>query len=321
MTDPANAAGFIETTYEQLAKLGDSGLCCSPIELYSEEELASLPDEILRLSSGCGHPVEDADITRGMTVLDIGSGAGADAFLAARQTGPTGRVIGVDPSESMRERAVRNAAELGLTWIEFRAGTAEHLPVDGGTVDLVISNCVLSLSTDPIGAWTEIARTLKPGGQIAVSDIVGGAAAETLDAKTRCETGIEWPDYQAMLLSLGFSAIRPVRVRAAKYRDGSTARSVTIRAVRGLPRPRIAVDLIHAPGTATATALAEQISDSFTGRVEVRTIDASDPVNSDIVALLLNAAGPVPAISIAIDGLPAGVGADDLRGYLRDRLE
>src|SRR5262249_46413545 len=161
-TRTGNAAAFIETTYEELAQLGDSGLCCSPIELYSPDELATLPDEILRLSSGCGHPVEDAEIMPGMTVLDIGSGAGADAILAARRTGPTGRVIGVDPSASMRERAVRTMADLGLTWVDVRAGTAESLPVSDGEVDLVISNCVLSLSTHPTRAWTEIARTLRP---------------------------------------------------------------------------------------------------------------------------------------------------------------
>jgi arsenite methyltransferase len=321
-----DATAFIEATYEQLAQLGDSGLCCSPIELYSAEELALLPDEILRLSSGCGHPVEDATITAGMTVLDIGAGAGADAILAARRTGPTGAVIGVDPSESMRQRATRSAQDLGMTWIEFRAGTAESLPVADRSVDLAISNCVLSLSTDPTGAWAEIARTLRPGGQTVVSDIVGGAATETLDAKARCETGVEWADYQTMLTRLGFSGIRPLRVRAARYRDGNTARSVTIHARHGLDHPHVAVDLIHLAATGDpAGHRAEDLADSlrhlFGERVSVRLLNATDPAHRDIVALLHDSRPEQAAPTVAVNGRTAPVSADDLPAYLRDLLE
>lgn len=314
-----DTASFIEATYEQLAQLGDSGLCCSPIELYSPDELSTLPEEILRLSSGCGHPVQDATITAGMTVLDIGSGAGADAVLAARQTGPTGQVIGVDPSASMRERAIRNAAELGLSWVDFRAGTAEALPLDDDTADLVISNCVLSLSTDPSAAWTEISRVLRPGGQIVVSDIVGGAATETPHTKTRCETGLEWADYQAMLLRLGFSGIRPLRVRGARFRDGNTARSVTIHAWHGRPTPMIAVDLINPhPGPATETILLA-LTSAFGDRIVLRTLTADDPADSEIVALLRDTTHPTAATpSVAINGLPAAIHPEDLHGHLQN---
>lgn len=315
------AAAFIQTTYEQLAQLGDSGLCCSPIELYSPDELASLPEEILRLSSGCGHPVEDAPITEGMTILDIGSGAGTDAILAARRTGPTGRVIGVDPSDSMRERAARSAADLDLTWVEFRAGTAENLPVADATADLVISNCVLSLSTDPTGAWTQIARALRPAGQITVSDVVGGATRETLDAKTRCETGIEWPEYTRMLARLGFTGIRPVRVRAARYRDGATARSVTLHAWHGRAEPQLAVDVIDDQSAGAAHQLAARLSHTYGDRVSVRVLDAAGSEDRDIVALLLDEAAPQPAVSVCIDGLAAPVGAHDASDYVRDLLE
>jgi arsenite methyltransferase len=321
MTSAGDTASFIEATYEQLAQLGDSGLCCSPIELYSADDLATLPEEILRLSSGCGHPVQDAVITAGMTVLDIGSGAGTDAILAARQTGPTGRVIGVDPSASMRERATRNAAELGLAWIDFRAGTAEALPVDDDTADLVISNCVLSLSTDPTAAWTEIARALRPGGQIVVSDIVGGAAAETLRSKTHCETGLEWADYQAMLLRLGFSGIRPLRVRAARFRDGNTAHSITIHAWHGLPR--IAVDVIS-PGSQTTSAaetLARNVTDAFGDQIIARMLNAGDPADSEIVAVMHGGhIPPTPALSVAINGRSAAIRPENLHGHLRDLL-
>jgi arsenite methyltransferase len=324
MTSAGDTASFIEATYEQLAQLGDSGLCCSPIELYSPDDLATLPEEILRLSSGCGHPVQDANITPGMTVLDIGSGAGTDAILAARRTGPTGRVIGVDPSASMRERATRNAAELGLAWLDFRDGTAEALPVDDNTADLVISNCVLSLSTDPTAAWTEIARALRPGGQIVVSDVVGGATTETLDSKTRCETGIEWADYQAMLLRLGFSGIQPLRVRAARFRDGNTAHSITIHAWHGLPIPRIAVDVIN-PGsqtTAAAETLARNVTDAFGDQIILRTLNADDPAESEIVAVLHDGQlPPAQALSVAINGRPAPIRPENLHSHLQDLLK
>jgi SAM-dependent methyltransferase len=333
-------AAFIEATYEQLARLGDSSLCCSPVELYAPEDLALLPDEVLRLSSGCGNPVEDAAITPGMTVLDIGSGSGADAILAARRTGPDGTVIGVDPSCSMRQRAIRNAADLGLTWIEFRAGTAESLPVPDRSVDLAISNCVLSLSTDSARAWTEIARTLRPGGQIVVSDIVGGATAETLDAKTRCETGIEWPDYQALLTRLGFTGIRPLRVRAARYRDGSTARSVTIHARYGLPHPHAAVDLIQnlipyrcagelraqeaelraQEAELRAQELVASLHHIFAERVDVRLLDAADPAGRDVIALLHGNGPPQAETAVAVNGLTVPICAEDLPSRLRNLL-
>jgi ubiquinone/menaquinone biosynthesis C-methylase UbiE len=317
------ASAFIEATYEQLAQLGDSGLCCSPIELYSAEELASLPEDILRLSSGCGHPVEDAEIVEGMTVVDIGSGAGTDAILAARRTGSRGKVIGVDPSASMRERATRSVADLDVGWVEFRDGTAENIPVPDSAADLVISNCVLSLSTDPSRAWRQIARVLRPGGRICVSDVVGGAATETLDAKTRCETGVEWPEYRQMLADLGFTAIRPVRVRAARYRDGSTARSVTIRATIRATEEQgpVAVDLIHGGADDTdARRLGDSLVEAFGPRISVRLLAAADPENADVIALLLDEAAPSAAITCAIDGRGVAVRAEDLRAHLRDLL-
>jgi SAM-dependent methyltransferase len=318
-----DAAAFIAVTYDQLAQLGASDLCCSPIELYSPDELASLPEEILRLSSGCGHPVEDAAIAPGIIVLDIGSGAGADAILAARATGPTGAVIGVDPSVAMRDRATASAADLGITWAEFRDGTAERLPVDDASVDLVISNCVLSLSTDPNVAWTEIARTLRPGGRIVVSDIVGGAATETLKAKTRCETGIEWPDYRAMLLRLGFTGIRLVRIRAARYRDGSTAASVTITARHGLEQPPVAVDLIvdDTPAAADlATTITADLTRSHGDRADIRILHTTKPADTDLIRLLLGDEPRLAGLVAAADGAPLAACADEIPARLRDLL-
>ncbi|MGH7726106.1 MAG: arsenite methyltransferase [Candidatus Eiseniibacteriota bacterium] len=137
---------------------------------YSEEDVATAGEGNLGL--GCGNPLALAAIRPGMTVLDLGSGAGFDAFLAAEKVGPTGRVIGVDMTPEMLDLARRNAQTRGATHVEFREGRIERLPVESSSVDLVISNCVINLSTDKPAVFAEIARVLKPGGTISVSDIV-----------------------------------------------------------------------------------------------------------------------------------------------------
>jgi SAM-dependent methyltransferase len=182
---------------------------------YSREELASAPAGA-NLGLGCGNPLALASIIPDETVLDLGSGAGFDAFLAAARVGPTGRVIGVDITPEMIEKARANGAKDGYTNVEFRLGDIESLPVEDGSVDLVISNCVLNLVPDKPRAFREIVRVLKPGGRVAVSDLVLDRPLPAWlegdqDGYTSCVSGaIGRGEYLAQLAAAGLSEITVV---------------------------------------------------------------------------------------------------------------
>lgn len=172
---------------------------------YTEAELAAVP-EGANLGLGCGNPVAIASLQPGQTVLDLGAGAGFDAFLAARAVGPTGRVIGVDMTADMVAKARANARKSGHANVEFRLGEIEALPVADGAVDVILSNCVINLCPDKRPVYREAFRVLRPGGRIAVSDVVARgelseAVRRDLDLRWTCVGGATPHDELLAILS------------------------------------------------------------------------------------------------------------------------
>jgi len=191
---------------------------------YTAEDLAAIPADA-DLGLGCGNPLAFDDIRAGETVLDLGSGGGIDCFIAARRTGPTGRVIGVDMTPDMIALAALNAARGGFDNVEFRLGEIEALPVADGEADLVISNCVINLVPDKRRAFAETFRALSPGGRISVSDIVTTeelpeVARESVAAYVACLGGaLTLDDYLGAIADAGFENVRVVSKSAYAMDD------------------------------------------------------------------------------------------------------
>ncbi|MBI2758851.1 MAG: arsenite methyltransferase [Chloroflexi bacterium] len=192
---------------------GSDACCSTESSLYPEDLLATLPDGESAVSYGCGDPITLASLLPGQTVLDLGSGAGLDCFFAAKKVGETGHVIGVDMTPEMIERARSSAKRLNLNNVEFRQGYLEELPVEDNSVDVIISNCVINLAPDKAKVFKEAFRVMKPGGKLAVSDIVtDGPLPETikksLSAWAGCIAGaLDVKDYQAAMEFAGLTDI------------------------------------------------------------------------------------------------------------------
>jgi ubiquinone/menaquinone biosynthesis C-methylase UbiE len=174
---------MVSTAYGKAIGLssGDCGCGCKPLNEkgsiasmagYEKTDISSLNSDAAASSFGCGNPLAFSGVKEGDTVLDLGSGAGFDLILAAKKVGPGGRVIGVDMTEAMIQKARENILKEGLTNVEVRQGLIENLPVESASVDWLISNCVINLSPEKTRVFSEIQRVLKPGGQMLVSDIV-----------------------------------------------------------------------------------------------------------------------------------------------------
>ncbi len=220
---------IVRERYARIAREGKpvpEATCCGPHPAevaprlgYEDADIAAVP-EGANLGVGCGAPLGHAALRSGEIVLDLGSGAGFDAFLAAREVGETGRVIGVDVTPEMLERARRNALAGGYRNVEFREGRIEALPVEDGSVDLVISNCVINLVPDKRAVYREVARVLRPGGRVVVSDVVldaplPAAVAESVAALTGCVAGAALrSDYLRTVTEAGLTDVEVVDEKA-----------------------------------------------------------------------------------------------------------
>jgi SAM-dependent methyltransferase len=198
------------------------GSCCADGEsdaakfgqaLYDAEQRGELPEAATLASLGCGNPTAVADLHEGETVLDLGSGGGIDVILSAKRVGPTGTAYGVDMTDEMLALAQRNAREAGVANVHFLKGLIEQIPLPADSVDVVISNCVINLSTDKAAVLTEVARVLRPGGRIGISDVVAG---DHLAPAQRAERGsyvgciagaLSKGEYEAGLDAAGFEQV------------------------------------------------------------------------------------------------------------------
>jgi arsenite methyltransferase len=232
----------IQERYGAIARSALSGGCCGDgcgcdddvtQNLYSDAERNAVPAEAFAASLGCGNPTSLIELNAGQTVLDLGSGGGIDVLLSAKRVGPSGKVYGLDMTDEMLALARENQRKAGATNVEFLKGTIEAIPLPDSSVDVIISNCVINLSSDKDRVLREAFRVLRPAGRFAVSDVVSrGAVSDEVRGSVDCWVGcvagaLDQDDYSSKLRAAGFVdvSIEPWRV----YADGTFA-SAFIRA-------------------------------------------------------------------------------------------
>ena len=243
----------VRNTYSKIAERSQQSCCsscgCSASSLaqaeavgYSKGDLEGIPEEAA-MGLGCGNPTAIAELRDGETVLDLGSGAGMDVFLAANKVGPNGRVIGVDMTEAMIDKANAIAKSNGYENVEFRLSEIENLPAEDNSVDTIISNCVINLAPDKSKVFNEVYRVLKPKGKLVVSDIVAERALpdsirEDLDAWAGCVAGaLEQNEYLEKISGAGFTGLQVVpngEFYAEDSKSGGTVKllSVSVKAFK-----------------------------------------------------------------------------------------
>ena len=239
MREDSNREAVRERYAELATAAGEGATCCTPDEQavfgagrYAAEDLGAVPETAAIASIGCGNPTAVADLAEGETVLDLGSGGGIDVILSARRVGPTGKAYGLDMTDEMLHLARRNADEAGVTNVEFLKGHIEQVPLPDESVDVIISNCVINLSTDKPAVFAEAIRVLRPSGRFAVSDVVADpdvddATRADVEQWTGCVAGaLTSADYASLLEAAGLADVEVIE----SHRVHEHASSAIIRA-------------------------------------------------------------------------------------------
>src|SRR5213594_1881300 len=250
--DSANIKEIVKEKYGQAALRGKSGSCCGTADasgtscdpitsnLYDAAQMEQVPGEALQASLGCGNPTALAKLNPGEVVLDLGSGGGIDVLLSAKRVGPTGKAYGLDMTDEMLALANENKRKAGAENVEFLRGEIEHIPLPDNSVDVIISNCVVNLSADKDAVLREAFRVLKPGGRLAVSDVVtrGHVPADvrrSMELWVGCIAGaLEENEYRDKLASAGFEQveIEPTRIyRVEDAREFLTEKGLDVDAL------------------------------------------------------------------------------------------